>query len=143
MGYVLDMFFKFDGRIDRLTYFVAGLVATACWFLLLMALVIAWGENDSATSGGLMWVLVVVAVWMHSALTIKRAHDMGYAAWSALVVYVPLIGAVWALVLLFKGGDDGNNEYGPQPRCTWDLTRWSDGWPRGRTDRAQAWRRRS
>ena len=32
------------------------------------------------------------------------------------VIFIPVIGVIWFLVLMFTDGDSGTNEYGPSPK---------------------------
>jgi uncharacterized membrane protein YhaH (DUF805 family) len=49
---------------------------------------------------------------------IRRLHDIGKSGWWIFISLVPLIGAIWLLVLLAKEGDPGDNAYGPEPITT-------------------------
>ena len=46
-------------------------------------------------------------------LTVRRLHDIGKSGWMILVSLIPLVGAIWLIVLLAKKGDPKDNEFGP------------------------------
>jgi len=49
-------------------------------------------------------------------VSVRRLHGMGRSGWWALIGLVPLIGFVVLLVLHATEGDNGDNEYSPDPR---------------------------
>ena len=53
---------------------------------------------------------------LYFLLSSKRLHDLGYSGKFALFCLFPPIGMFLTLVLLFKEGETGYNEYGPDPR---------------------------
>ena len=50
------------------------------------------------------------------AVAVRRLHDVGKSGWFYFIVLIPLIGAIWLLVLFFTEGNKGDNEYGPDPK---------------------------
>jgi uncharacterized membrane protein YhaH (DUF805 family) len=57
-----------------------------------------------------------VFAWPSLAIYVKRWHDRGKSGWWVLIVFVPIIGYLWLLIECgFLAGDDGPNEYGPDP----------------------------
>ena len=42
------------------------------------------------------------------AVTVRRLHDVGKSGWMMLIVFIPLIGPIWLLVLLLQKGDSFN-----------------------------------
>ena len=49
------------------------------------------------------------------ALTVRRLHDVGKSGWMFFIVLIPLIGAIWLLVLMLTESNPGENKYGPNP----------------------------
>ncbi len=45
----------------------------------------------------------------------QTATDTGRSGWWYWIGLIPLIGGIWLLILLILEGDDGDNEYGPNP----------------------------
>ncbi len=50
------------------------------------------------------------------AVAVRRLHDVGKSGWLFLVVLIPLVGAIWLLVLFFTDSQPGMNKYGPNPK---------------------------
>jgi len=101
----------FGGRLGRIDYFSSSLLSTAFW-MLTVVLAVATGKNAFAG----LWIFISV---IYSVRCIAlRLHDTGRTGWLALIVVVPVIGALMALFLLFIRGDDDENEYGEPPMST-------------------------
>ena len=50
------------------------------------------------------------------AVSVRRLHDVGKSGWFCLIGLIPLIGAIWLLVLTFTDSNTGDNAYGPNPK---------------------------
>lgn len=50
------------------------------------------------------------------AVTARRLHDMGKSGWMMLVALIPVIGAIWLLVLLVTDSQTGENQWGQNPK---------------------------
>jgi uncharacterized membrane protein YhaH (DUF805 family) len=50
------------------------------------------------------------------AVGIRRLHDIGKSGWFYLIIFIPIVGAIWLLVLFCTEGVIGENEYGPNPK---------------------------
>ena len=46
----------------------------------------------------------------------RRLHDIGKSGWMLFVILIPIIGAIWLLVLLVTDGKPGDNIYGNNPK---------------------------
>ena len=49
------------------------------------------------------------------AVFVRRLHDLGRSAWWLLVGLIPLVGYVTLFVIAARGGEPGDNKYGPKP----------------------------
>lgn len=66
---------------------------------------------------GPIYSLYALAVFIPSlAVVVRRLHDIGKSGWMYLIIFIPLIGAIWILVLLLKDSELGDNKYGPNPK---------------------------
>lgn len=137
----LHLFFGFSGRINRKQFWLGVLgIAIAA----LAALAIALWSNLPLLSIPL-FLAIFVATY---ALAVKRLHDHNKSGWWTLIflwapgvldrlsdkvveggaawwILVPIGSAItaWALVELgFRRGTDGENEYGPDPLKTHEVT---------------------
>lgn len=57
----------------------------------------------------------IVAFVIQIMLGVRRTHDIGKSGWWMALIVVPVVNIIWGLVLIFKKGDDGMNEYGHDP----------------------------
>lgn len=65
----------------------------------------------------LIYALYVLAVFIPGlAVMVRRLHDIGKNGAWFFISFVPLIGGIWLLVLLFTDGTPGDNIYGPSPK---------------------------
>lgn len=126
----LSLFTRFDGRINRQKWWL-GLIALMIvqWIVYAVLMIVFGGSmmnvnpDDPAAMEQMMSsmtvpmiVLLLIFLWPSLALYAKRWHDRGKSGWWTLIVFVPIIGAIWALVELgFLAGTEGPNQYGPDP----------------------------
>ncbi|TXR53892.1 DUF805 domain-containing protein [Reinekea thalattae] len=57
-------------------------------------------------------LLSLATIWLTAIFTIKRCHDLNKSGWFCLLCFVPVIGVLPSLYLLFVKGDDSANNYG-------------------------------
>jgi len=113
---VLKKYAVFGGRARRKEY----------WFFVLFnfifAVVLAFidgmiGTFNVETGYGVLSGIYGLAVLIPGiAVTIRRLHDTDRSGWWLLICFIPLIGAIWLLVLLVIDGTSGQNQYGPDPK---------------------------
>ena len=107
---VLTNYAQFKGRARRAEY----------WnFVLFNALAyIVLGLLSLASSAfAIVLVLYYLGILIPSlAVGVRRMHDLGKSGWYILVTLIPLVGAIWFLVLLCTEGEEGANEYGLDPK---------------------------
>jgi uncharacterized membrane protein YhaH (DUF805 family) len=76
------------------------------------------GYGTQAMPYGWLYMLYALFVVIPSlAVAIRRLHDVGKSGWMILVALIPLIGAIWLIVLYCTAGDTGDNKYGPDPKA--------------------------
>jgi uncharacterized membrane protein YhaH (DUF805 family) len=110
-----SLLFSFEGRINRAKFW-AGVVVI--WIVMAVLAAIAYGV-DSSGFWVVYYIVAIAAIWPSLAIYIKRWHDRGKSGWWVLIVFIPLIGSLWLLIECgFLRGDDGANEYGPDPLAT-------------------------
>lgn len=111
-----EKFLTYEGRLNRKPYFIR----------ILMMSVLGWiGKHlwDSfypfSLSGTVLMVLgailCVIAFVAGIMLVIRRLHDMDRTGWLALLSFIPIVGFIFALVLLLFKGTEGPNKYGEDP----------------------------
>ncbi len=50
------------------------------------------------------------------AVAVRRLHDTGKSGWMLLIALIPLVGAIWLIVLMATNGTPGNNQFGQNPK---------------------------
>jgi uncharacterized membrane protein YhaH (DUF805 family) len=112
-----QVFFSFDGRIGRQTFWLKGVLLLTV--LAIVGGVLAGIIGGLSGSGGLLAVLFIavyiVVLWMSLAVSIKRWHDRGKSGWWVLIGLIPLIGGIWAFIETGPlAGDPGTNRFGDE-----------------------------
>lgn len=125
-----------DGRINRQPWWIGSLLlllfnwlaSTLIWWVFAPAVGMIDIEGPDATMSmmtmqalgpfmGIFYFLVSGATLFASImLSIKRCHDRDKSGWWVLLLFVPMIGFIWALIDLgILAGTDGPNRFGPDP----------------------------
>lgn len=121
---VKKLFFKFDGRIGRQTYWIGSLIAgmaysTSSQMCLMVVDVLDGADAPTVMTIGpwaFWFVSLVFMLWATTALSVKRWHDRGKSGWWALFGLIPIIGWIWSMVELgFLKGSEGENRFGGDP----------------------------
>jgi uncharacterized membrane protein YhaH (DUF805 family) len=96
--------FSFDGRIRRTEYGVSLIIYFVVYIGVYFGIFMAMASGGG---GGSIIALVLFAplLWFFWAQGAKRCHDIGNSGWWQLIPF-------YFLVMLFKDGDPGTNEYG-------------------------------
>ncbi|ERP92482.1 hypothetical protein Q670_09905 [Alcanivorax sp. P2S70] len=119
-------FLSLSGRIGRMRYFVYGTGLTFLFYGVLgiaAAIMIpgfASGGEAAAGAGAMILGLVafvgMIAVMVFAwGFMVRRLNDINASGWLSLLMLLPLVNFVLALILLFKKGSDGGNNYGAAP----------------------------
>lgn len=113
---VLKQYADFNGRARRKEYWMFVLF-NMIFSIVAMILDNILGIAIGGIGYGLLYGLYVLAVLIPSiAVAVRRLHDIGKSGWMILISLIPLIGAIWLLVLLVTDSNSGENEYGPNPK---------------------------
>ena len=68
------------------------------------------GADPFAGESGMLGNLYSLAVLLQSlGVLVRRLHDVGKSGWFLLIVFIPLIGFIWFLILLFRDSQQGEN----------------------------------
>ncbi|MDP9942692.1 DUF805 domain-containing protein [Ectopseudomonas alcaliphila] len=106
--------FSVSGRIGRVRYLGWTMAMLLC--MLPLMLLFAGGSAISSILGTLMLVIAVIAMLAVGVfIGVQRLHDMDWSGWLWLLNFVPVIGSVFALLMLIIPGTQGVNRYGPPP----------------------------
>ena len=90
-------------------------IGTAYLALLVSFLLTGKGDSGSDSPFNVSWLVLVLLIPVLAAI-IRRLHDTNRTAWALLVIITPYIGLVILAVILCLPGDEGYNDYGPNPR---------------------------
>lgn len=114
---VTSLLFSFQGRINRLPY----------WLVTLVVYGIGSGSGQASTQYGpdnpmtivpgiITLVTFVLVVWIGLAVQVKRWHDRDKTGWWALINLIPVIGQIWVLIQCgILKGTEGENRFGKDP----------------------------
>lgn len=113
---VRDNYANFNGRARRKEYWMYVLFNIII-SVVLMIVDTALGLNIGNGMNGIIGVIYSLAVLIPSlAVAVRRLHDVNKSGWMLLTAFIPIIGAIWLIVLLATEGDSGNNQYGSDPK---------------------------
>lgn len=108
---VFENYVNFSERARRSEYW---------WFYLanIILSIIATGIDLSLFKGNQVLSSVVsLGLFLPAlAVTVRRLHDIGKSGWNVLFAFLPIIGWILLIIWLVKEGDQGDNEYGADPK---------------------------
>jgi uncharacterized membrane protein YhaH (DUF805 family) len=103
----------FKGRAQRKEYWMFAL-----FNLVIMIVLTLVGGGGEGGLGDVLSGLYSLAVMVPSvAVTVRRLHDIGRSGWWALLMIVPLIGALILIFFAIQDSQPEANEYGPNPKA--------------------------
>jgi uncharacterized membrane protein YhaH (DUF805 family) len=132
----LSTFTSFDGRIPRKTFWLGYLVMLIVSWILMLLVSVVFGVSMFASPDPTLseeaqmmqameqmnammlplGIVLLLTLWPSLAIYTKRWHDRNKSGWWTLIIFVPLIGAIWMLIELgFLRGTEGANRFGPDP----------------------------
>ena len=106
---VLGQYSDFNGRARRKEY----------WMFTFLNMIFAFGSVliDSMIGNPIFYIIYVLAMFIPGlAVSVRRLHDVGKSGWMILITLVPLIGAIWLIVLMVTDSNPAENQYGPNPK---------------------------
>ncbi|HEY5368933.1 MAG TPA: DUF805 domain-containing protein [Hanamia sp.] len=114
----------FTGRARRSEYwyfvlfsFIFSIVASLLDRLIGDTFTMNLATGPTSLGYGYIYLLYSLAVLIPSlAVGVRRLHDVGKSGWFFFIVLIPLIGAIWILILFFTDSQVGPNKYGPNPK---------------------------
>ena len=103
----------FGGRARRKEYWMFVL------FNILASIVISIiGALLLKENSVILTSLYSLAVLLPSlAVLVRRLHDIGKKWYWIFITLIPLVGAIWMLVLLCTEGENADNAFGPNPKA--------------------------
>ena len=111
-------FGSFDPPAIKVWYWTFSLVQSLVMFEIISVVAAIADYVFSGPGSGAISGLYSLAVFIPSlAAGVRRLHDVGKSGWFTLIIFIPLVGVIWLLVLDCTEGTDGANEYGPDPKA--------------------------
>lgn len=115
---VLKQYADFSGRARRREYWMFVLYN----LIFAIAAMIIDNLSGLVIDGlfyGVFYFIYILAVLIPGlAVTVRRLHDTGKSGWMVFISLIPLIGAIWLLVLLATDSESGVNQYGENPKIS-------------------------
>lgn len=127
----MDLFLSFNGRINRAKWWLGILILWVAQMVVMFILSAVFGVSMSASYStndpeamqaaaltAMIPILIVMLVFLYPALALytKRWHDRNKSGWWTLILFIPIVGAIWMIVELgILKGTDGDNRFGPDP----------------------------
>ena len=112
---ITEKYVDFSTRAPRKEFWLFVLCFTVVYLILLGIDFSADTYNLEIGIGvfsGIFWLLTIIP---YLAVAVRRLHDTNRVGWWALIMLIPLVGAIWLLVLLCLKGDEGENRFGGDP----------------------------
>ena len=113
---VLKQYADFSGRARRTEYWMFTLFNFI--FIILAAILdnilgLTFGELPY----GAFYLFYALAVFIPGlAVAVRRLHDIEKSGWMLLIALIPIVGAIWLLVLTVTDSNPGENQYGQNPK---------------------------
>ncbi|MDP0496677.1 MAG: DUF805 domain-containing protein [Verrucomicrobiota bacterium JB024] len=109
-----QLYFSFDGRISRSTYWLKFFLPVFLFAFLLGVIDGLLGQGKDYS-----WVLGIYAlIILYPAICVsaKRWHDRDKSAWWILIGIIPYLGKLWIFIECgCLKGTDGPNRFGEDP----------------------------
>jgi uncharacterized membrane protein YhaH (DUF805 family) len=113
---VLQNYATFSGRARRSEYWYFALF-NIIFAVVAMILDNVLGIAMEGVGYGPIYGLYALAVLIPGlAVAVRRLHDVGKSGWMFLIFLIPLVGAIWLLVLFCTDSQQGNNKWGHNPK---------------------------
>ena len=112
---VLKQFNDFKTRARRKEYWMFTLFSVIISTILsLIDKNLGTGVNTgTGLFGGIYSLLILVPTL---SVSVRRLHDLGKSGWMLLIALIPLIGAIWLLILFCKDSQLEENKWGANPK---------------------------
>lgn len=118
--------FALNGRLGRIRYLaymsVSWIVSAVIIGITSAALIpSSVGARGASTLSLLMFVLYLPLMVFGFVLAKRRFNDVDRSGWWSVLLMVPFLNFFVSLYLMFAGGTEGDNDYGPPtvPNTTW------------------------
>ena len=112
----LNQYADFNGRARRKEYWMFFLFNMVFAVLALLIDIAAGTANLDSGSGVFQGIYSLAVLIPGLAVGVRRLHDVGKSGWMLLIALIPIIGAIWLLVLMVTDSKEGTNKWGENPK---------------------------
>ena len=116
---IVDNYVNFSGRASRSEYwyFVLLNFIISMVFNIITFVLASNGASDGLTVVQVLSWIVSLALFLPGlGVSVRRLHDIGKSGWWLFIILIPCcIGLIWLVILMCKGSEMEENEYGPVP----------------------------
>ena len=95
---------QYSGRSTSAEYFWFMIFYFGCYYTLLFL----------TGAGFITWVFAAIGVLPFTSVSCRRLHDMGRTGWLQLPLWIPVLGLLYGLWLVFHPSQPYDNKYGPR-----------------------------
>ena len=109
--------FSMEGRYNRAKYFWTVLAISVVVQVISYGIGYAIGSSggDPATGGAVGFIIGIVGAVICAFQVVKRLHDLDRPGTHYWLFLIPIYNIYFGLLILFKKGTEGENQYGPDP----------------------------
>ena len=112
---VLKKYAVFSGRAQRAEYWMFFLFSFVVSIILtIVDVVLLSGLSSGVTILTNVYSLAVLIPSL--AVSVRRLHDIDRSGWFILIIFIPIVGIIWLLILYVREGTPGENQYGSNPK---------------------------
>ena len=113
---VLKKYAVFGGRARRKEFWMFTLFNIIITCVLMFTDGFSW-QIGQASTGPLVGIYTLAVCIPGLAVHVRRLHDTGRSGWWFFIPCVPLIGGIILIFFLIQEGEQGSNDYGPDPKA--------------------------
>jgi len=113
---VLKKYFVFEGRARRKEYWMYYLFMVIINIPLSIIDALIGSVSSSVDIGFLSTIFSVLTFIPWISVSVRRLHDINKSGGYMFLLFLPIIGWIWLFVLSVMAGDEGENQYGPDPK---------------------------
>jgi len=74
-----------------------------------------FGRTENILTDSLTVIGVILVFWSFFSPWVRRCHDLGWSGFRVLFFFIPIANSILMLCMIFKKGEDKDNDYGSKP----------------------------
>lgn len=114
---LVDKYASISGRANRTEFWIWQLFTLVLNIVLgvLSFALSSVGEGAAYVMGVLSVIVALALIIPNICVAVRRLHDTGRGGGWWFIIFVPLVGAIWFLVLMLLPGEPQSNRFGEVP----------------------------